>query len=231
MQHKFKILSFLITSAVFVWYVNSEETISSGSAIATNTTSAEKSENKKSVSTSNPFLLNPDTDEIRQSYNLDNNNSELADNETSTTRIGSLDQGQSNDINDPGDINNSGAVDNFITYVFSGSNNLQSTGGIAARSFGATNSNNNNQNNNAAQLNDDAIDPGNADEVADTHQDVITEQPWPTPNCPPELEQGSTETDARQMQQAYGCRYLKYERMLNDGTKNFRAWWGFYSAS
>lgn len=62
-------------------------------------------------------------------------------------------------------------------------------------------------------------------------QTETVEQPWPTPNCPIALPDGSTRSDAKNMQQTYGCRYAHYCQMLNDGKGGYRCWWGFYSAS
>lgn len=55
-------------------------------------------------------------------------------------------------------------------------------------------------------------------------------QPWATPDCPVELPQGSTATEAEAMQIQYGCRYLHYCRLLNDGSDDSLCWYGLFSA-
>ena len=72
---------------------------------------------------------------------------------------------------------------------------------------------------------------GEQEQVDADHAPIyeIAEQPWPKPGCPMELEPGSTGSDAKLMQQTYGCRYLQYCELLNDGSGEHRCWWGFYS--
>ena len=106
------------------------------------------------------------------------------------------------------------------SYISNGSPN-----GINTRANGSTNdaqsekssgplSNSNNTGNNTSNSNNNAA-----------------EQTWPVPGCPEQLPAGSTEADAELMQQAYGCRYLRYCQPLNDGSGNHDCWWGFYSST
>jgi hypothetical protein len=59
--------------------------------------------------------------------------------------------------------------------------------------------------------------------------DPLEDQGWATPDCPLELQQGSTEADVKNMQSNYGCRYLRYCRALNDGSSDYYCWYGFFS--
>lgn len=78
----------------------------------------------------------------------------------------------------------------------------------------------------AASDDDDSTAP-----PVDLGQEIPDDQLLATPNCPVQLVEGSTETDARLMRENYGCRYMQTCRNMNDGTGNVKCWWSFYSAS
>jgi len=72
---------------------------------------------------------------------------------------------------------------------------------------------------------DDITAAASTNQATDEQQSA--EEPWPTANCPAELPEGSDETDAQLMTQSYGCRYLHYCQVLNDGSSDVHCWWGF----
>lgn len=75
-----------------------------------------------------------------------------------------------------------------------------------------------------------SVVPDTALQIPDAESQLAAEQPWPTPDCPMELPQGSSDVDARTMQANYGCRYMHYCRLVNDGSNDAYCWYGFYSS-
>ena len=55
----------------------------------------------------------------------------------------------------------------------------------------------------------------------------LVDEMWATVNCPYSLPQDSTSDYLATMKEQYGCIYLNYCRMRNDGTDDASCWYGF----